>query len=140
LLFVWVPVAFSGGPRGQSKGNSYPDPPYRLLASGNDARGAWYVVSVQTPLRASGMRALVCEVVRQENPENYRVLGVGIFVDLDSWIAPVGHGDTELDRKQDEHRIGDYIWNVELPHSKTRLHLVREHRFDGFNHLSDCKK
>lgn len=48
--------------------------------------------------------------------------------------------DTEVDFKQEEHRTGTYIWNVGRPHSETRLHLVREHRFEGFDHLRDCKQ
>ena len=140
MFFVSVPVAFSGLGLGPSKGNAYPSPPYRLLASGNDSTGAWYVVSVQTPLRAPAMKALICEVVRREEPGHYRVLTVDVFVGLDSWIAPVGHGDTETNRKQLEYWIGHYIWSVELPKSKIRLFAVREHRFENFDHFRDCKK
>jgi hypothetical protein len=112
---------------------------YRLLASGDDARGTWYVVSLAEHPSVAATKALVCEVVRREQPVDYRRLSISFYVRLDSWVAPVGHGDTEIDRKQNEHWIGIYNWNVELPKNKYNLLIVREHRFWGFDHLKDCK-
>jgi hypothetical protein len=133
---------FSGSSRGQSERNVQRENSsrsYRLLASGADRTGTWYVVSLAEHPSVAATKALVCEVVRQEMPVNYRVLSISFYVGLDSWIAPVGHGDTEIDRKQNEHWIAHYIWNVDPPKSKTRLFIVREHRFWGFDHLKDCK-
>ncbi len=114
---------------------------YRLLASGEGyGKSLWYVVSVETIPSAAAIKALVCEVVRSQKPVNYRVLGIGVYVGLDSWVAPVGHGDTEIDRKQYEHCVANYAWNVEIPDGKYRLHLVRESRFEEFDHLRACNK
>ncbi len=141
LLALLISVCGSSA-GSQSERNTQPmNPPksYRLLASGDSANGILYVVSVEAPLSPAGTKELVCEVVRQEKPLHYRRLSIDVFVGLNSWVAPVGHGDTETDRKQYEHWIATYTWNVELPESKNRLLLVRD-GFVDFDHLRDCKK
>ena len=100
----------------------------------------WYAVSIRTVPPAAMVRSLVCEVVQHEKPTNYRLLGISFFVDLDSYVPPVGHGLTDIDRYQNEHWVARYMWNVDLPKKHDRIFLVREHRFVDFDHLKNCKK
>jgi hypothetical protein len=114
---------------------------YRLLASGDRyGQSKWYAISVQTVPSADAVKALVCEVLRQEKPANYRIFDISIFLGLDSYVPPVGHGNTEVDRKQDELWVANYTWNADLPDRRDRIHLVREHRFVDFDHTRDCKE
>jgi len=113
---------------------------YELLGTGEGyGQNRWYVVSVSVVPSAAALKTLICEVIRQEKPTNYCILSISVFVDLDKYVPSVGHGDTEIDRIQDEHWVVRYLWNADLPNRRDRIMLVREERFVDFNHVRDCK-
>lgn len=141
LLAAIVTFNLSTSALGKIKSQAMPErKSYRLLGSGRRSTDTvWYAVSVEASPSTEKLKALICDVIRQEKPSHYGVVSILIFAGLDSYTPPIGHGDTDLDRQQDEHWLARYTWNRDISDTNYRLLLAKE-GFVDFDHYRDCRQ
>jgi len=125
--------------------------PFHLLSlsdSGTtkNVREFEYNVSVEKYLEASGIKNVVCQLIRNEKPSGYEVLSLGIYYKLDRYIAETDR-DVADGARHRERRIAQYHWNKDSPKDSRRLvvskdakgNSLTEWRYYDFDHTKSCR-
>ena len=125
--------------------------PFRLLTSNDSGttkniREFDYNVSVEQYLEVSGIRNVICQLIRSEKPIGYDVLNLGIYYRLDKYIT---EADRELadGARHREQRIAQYHWNKDSPKDSRRLVVSKdpkgktlpEWKYYDFDHAKSCR-
>jgi len=125
--------------------------PFRLLTSSDSGfskniREFDYNVSVDQYLEVSGIRNVICQLIRREKPNGYEVLSLGIYYKLDQYIAETDRDVADAARHR-EQRIAQYHWNKDSPKDSRRLVVSKdakgkslpEWRYYDFDHAKSCR-
>jgi hypothetical protein len=105
-----------------------------------------YNVSVEQYLEVSGIKNVVCQLIRSEKPSGYDVLSMGIYYKLDGYIAEADRDVAEGARHR-EQRIAQYHWFKDSPKDSRRLVVSKdakgkslpEWRYYDFDHVKSCR-
>jgi len=124
---------------------------FRLLTSTDSGatknlREFDYNVSVDQFLDASGIRNVICQVLRGEKPVRYEILSFGIYYKLDKYVAEADRDLADGTRHR-EQRIAQYHWNIDAPKDSRRLVVSKDAKgnalpqwqYIDFNHAKSCK-
>jgi hypothetical protein len=121
---------------------------YRLLSArestSSPVREIDYNISVDQYLDVSGVKDVICRMVRAEKPNGFEVLSTGIYYKLDQHSPDSDVADVAELRQR---RIAQYHWNKDSPKDSRRLVLSRdakgqalpEWRFYDFDHSKACR-
>ena len=125
--------------------------PFRLLTSrdsgsARNLREFDYNVSVEQFLDESGLKNVICQVIRNEKPSGYEILNFGIYYKLDKYIEETDRDIADGTRHR-ELRIAQYHWSKDLPKDSRRLVVSKdakgkslpEWRYYNFDHAKSCR-
>jgi hypothetical protein len=125
--------------------------PFRLLTSSDsgssrNVRELDYNVAVDQYLDVSGIKNVICQLIRREKPSGYDVLNFGIYYKLERFI-PESERDIADGARHREQRIAQYHWNKDSPKDSRRLVVSKDpkgsslpewHYYD-FDHVKSCR-
>ena len=105
-----------------------------------------YDVSVDQYLEVSGIKNVICQLIRSEKPGGYDVLSMGIYYKLEGYIAEADRDVAEGARHR-EQRIAQYHWFKDSPKDSRRLVVNKdakgkslpEWRYYDFDHTKSCR-
>ena len=125
--------------------------PFRLLTSSDSGtarnlREFDYNVSVEEYLDTSGLKNVICQVIRSEKPGGYEVLNFGIYYKLEKYIVETDRDIADGTRHR-EQRIAQYHWYKDSPKDSRRLVVSKdakgkslaEWRYYDFDHTKSCR-
>ena len=125
--------------------------PFHLLSASDsgttkNVREFDYNVSVEQYLEVSGIKTVVCQLVRSEKPKGYEVLNLGIYYKLDRYV-PESDRDVAEGARHREQRIAQYHWFKDSPKDSRRLVVSKdgkgkslpEWRYYDFDHTKSCR-
>jgi len=125
--------------------------PFRMLTSrdsgsARNLREIDYNVSVEQYLDESGLRNVICQVIRREKPSGYEILNFGIYYKLDKYIEENDRDIADGTRHR-EQRIAQYHWYKDSPKDSRRLVVSKdakgkslpEWRYYNFDHAKSCR-
>ncbi len=126
-------------------------PAYRLLSARESPPAAKvrefdFNISVEKYLEVDEARSLICAVVRDQKPQAYEVLSIGIYYKLERHTA-TEDGEGASDAELREHRLVQYHWSKDAPKDNRRLVITRDAkgqilstwRFLNFDHSRSCR-
>ena len=124
---------------------------YRLISSHRSdptdtVKESEYNVSVDRYLDVSAVKNVICQLVRNEKPQGYEVLSIGIYYKLGRYTYEIDIDMKDVVERR-ERRIAQYHWNKDSPKDSRRLVIPRdakgqplkEWRFYNFDHSKDCR-
>jgi hypothetical protein len=125
--------------------------PFRLLTSSDsgstkNVREFDYNVSVDQNLDVSGIRSVICQLIRSQKPSGYEVLSLGIYYKLEQYVSESDRDIADGARHR-EQRIAQYHWNKDSPKDSRRLVVSKdargnslpEWRYYDFDHTKTCR-
>jgi len=125
--------------------------PFHLLSSSDsgttkNVREFEYNVSVEQHLEVQGIKNVICQLIRSQKPSGYEILSLGIYYNLDRYIAE-SERDVAEGARHREQRIAQYHWNKDSPKDSRRLVVSKdakgnslpEWRYYDFDHSKSCR-
>ena len=125
--------------------------PFHLLSSRQSATSesineADFNISVDRNLDVSGVKSVICQLIRAEKPRGYEILSIGVYYKLDRY-SPESERDLQETAEHREHRIAQYHWSKDSPKDGRRLVINKDAkgqplgtwRFYNFDHSKECR-